>query len=119
MLLAVGIMNFEWSLLGCSDDFVIRKWILIHVLLGCCRFVGSAGQSFGCFMCRGMNVRLVGEGNDYVGKVSRNKLEGDSVESCHQVERDVIGGHDNHLEQLQKILGVGQSDSLSLDIHLL
>eukprot|EP00897_Mesotaenium_endlicherianum_P005262 jgi/Mesen1/4764/ME000242S03939 len=31
-------------------------------------FEGSAGQSFGCFLTSGMNVRLVGEANDYVGK---------------------------------------------------
>ncbi|CAN6206347.1 unnamed protein product [Urochloa humidicola] len=31
-------------------------------------FNGSAGQSFGCFLTPGMNVRLVGEANDYVGK---------------------------------------------------
>ncbi|BBN01830.1 glutamate synthase (ferredoxin) [Marchantia polymorpha subsp. ruderalis] len=31
-------------------------------------FEGSAGQSFGCFLTPGMNVRLVGEANDYVGK---------------------------------------------------
>ncbi|CAM0907172.1 unnamed protein product [Alopecurus aequalis] len=31
-------------------------------------FTGSAGQSFGCFLTPGMNVRLVGEANDYVGK---------------------------------------------------
>ncbi|CAI0379139.1 unnamed protein product [Linum tenue] len=30
-------------------------------------FNGSAGQSFGCFLTPGMNVRLVGEANDYVG----------------------------------------------------
>lgn len=29
---------------------------------------GSGGQSFGCFMVEGMNVRLEGEANDYVGK---------------------------------------------------
>ena len=34
------------------------------------RFIGSAGQSFGCFLMPGMNIRLVGEANDYVGKVS-------------------------------------------------
>lgn len=33
------------------------------------RFMGSAGQSFGCFLTPGMNIRLVGEANDYVGKV--------------------------------------------------
>ncbi|XP_031473848.1 ferredoxin-dependent glutamate synthase, chloroplastic isoform X2 [Nymphaea colorata] len=31
-------------------------------------FTGSAGQSFGCFLIPGMNIRLVGEANDYVGK---------------------------------------------------
>lgn len=31
-------------------------------------FVGSAGQSFGCFLTPGMNIQLVGEANDYVGK---------------------------------------------------
>jgi glutamate synthase (ferredoxin) len=29
---------------------------------------GSAGQSFACFLVAGMEVRLVGEANDYVGK---------------------------------------------------
>ncbi|CAI5517143.1 unnamed protein product, partial [Closterium sp. Naga37s-1] len=32
------------------------------------RFKGSAGQSFGCFLAGGMNIRLIGEANDYVGK---------------------------------------------------
>lgn len=31
-------------------------------------FTGSAGQSFACFLAPGMNIRLVGEANDYVGK---------------------------------------------------
>ena len=31
-------------------------------------FNGSAGQSFGAFLVPGMNVRLEGEANDYVGK---------------------------------------------------
>ncbi|XP_076893691.1 ferredoxin-dependent glutamate synthase 1, chloroplastic/mitochondrial-like [Bidens hawaiensis] len=31
-------------------------------------FEGSAGQSFACFLTPGMNIRLVGESNDYVGK---------------------------------------------------
>ena len=31
-------------------------------------FEGAAGQSFGAFLLQGMNVRLVGEANDYVGK---------------------------------------------------
>ncbi len=32
------------------------------------RFKGSAGQSFGAFNLAGMNLTLVGEANDYVGK---------------------------------------------------
>lgn len=31
-------------------------------------FVGSAGQSFGAFICKGMHFHLTGEANDYVGK---------------------------------------------------
>ena len=31
-------------------------------------FSGSAGQSFGAFVLPGLNVRLEGEANDYVGK---------------------------------------------------
>ncbi len=31
-------------------------------------FEGAAGQSFGAFNVQGMNVRLIGEANDYVGK---------------------------------------------------
>ncbi|XP_038695759.1 ferredoxin-dependent glutamate synthase, chloroplastic-like isoform X1 [Tripterygium wilfordii] len=31
-------------------------------------FNGSAGQSFACFLTPGMNIHLVGEANDYVGK---------------------------------------------------
>ena len=31
-------------------------------------FTGSAGQSFGAFLPRGITLRLVGDANDYVGK---------------------------------------------------
>ena len=31
-------------------------------------FTGSAGQSFGTFLCGGISLTLIGEGNDYVGK---------------------------------------------------
>ncbi|CAN8257204.1 unnamed protein product [Cochlearia groenlandica] len=31
-------------------------------------FLGSAGQSFACFLIPGMNIKLIGEANDYVGK---------------------------------------------------
>jgi glutamate synthase (NADPH/NADH) large chain len=31
-------------------------------------FVGTAGQSFGAFVPKGITLRLIGDGNDYVGK---------------------------------------------------
>src|SRR5208283_4249459 len=31
-------------------------------------FTGSAGQSFGAFLARGVTLRLEGDANDYVGK---------------------------------------------------
>jgi glutamate synthase (NADPH/NADH) large chain len=33
-----------------------------------CTFVGSAGQSFGAFLSKGVTFRLEGEANDYLGK---------------------------------------------------
>ena len=35
-------------------------------------FRGSAGQSFGCFLCSGIRLELIGEGNDYVCKGMAN-----------------------------------------------
>jgi glutamate synthase (NADPH) large chain len=32
------------------------------------KFAGSAGQSFGAFLARGISIDLIGEANDYVGK---------------------------------------------------
>ena len=49
---------------------LVRKWgerglpaDTIHF-----RFTGSAGQSFGAFLARGITLELEGDGNDYVGK---------------------------------------------------
>ncbi len=33
-----------------------------------CRFTGSAGQSFGAFLCPGVELYLEGDSNDYLGK---------------------------------------------------
>ena len=32
------------------------------------KFTGSAGQSFGAFLARGITLTLEGESNDYIGK---------------------------------------------------
>jgi glutamate synthase domain-containing protein 2/glutamate synthase domain-containing protein 1/glutamate synthase domain-containing protein 3 len=46
----------KWGARGLPDDTVQLK------------FIGSAGQSFGAFVPRGMTLRLEGDANDYVGK---------------------------------------------------
>ncbi|MCG6875976.1 MAG: glutamate synthase subunit alpha [Betaproteobacteria bacterium] len=46
----------RYGLEGLADD-------TIHV-----RFAGSAGQSFGAFLARGITLDLIGETNDYCGK---------------------------------------------------
>lgn len=33
-----------------------------------CKFQGSAGQSFGAFICKGLHLELEGDSNDYLGK---------------------------------------------------
>ncbi len=33
-----------------------------------CKFQGSAGQSFGAFLCKGLHLELEGDSNDYLGK---------------------------------------------------
>ena len=33
-----------------------------------CKFIGSAGQSFGAFLAKGVNFHLEGDSNDYLGK---------------------------------------------------
>jgi glutamate synthase (NADPH/NADH) large chain len=58
-------------------------------------FSGSAGQSFGAFVPRGMTLRLVGDANDYVGK----GLSGGIISvrpherSTFPAERNVIAGN--------------------------
>ena len=46
----------RWGAKGLPED-------TIHV-----RFRGSAGQSFGAFLPRGITLRLAGDANDYLGK---------------------------------------------------
>ncbi len=51
-----GALAKRWGHKGLKDD-------TIHVTLR-----GTAGQSFGAFLARGITFDLVGDGNDYVGK---------------------------------------------------
>ena len=51
-----GIIARQYGHEGLPDD-------TLHI-----QFKGTAGQSFGAFLARGVTLDLVGDGNDYVGK---------------------------------------------------
>ncbi len=53
-------------------------------------FIGSAGQSFGAFIPRGIQMRLEGDSNDYLGK----GLSGGRI-IAHPHPRSTFAAHDN------------------------
>ena len=57
-------------------------------------FSGSAGQSFGAFLPRGITFRLEGEANDYLGKgLSGGKLTVPPVESRTSADENILIGN--------------------------
>jgi len=58
-------------------------------------FTGSAGQSFGAFVPRGMTMRLYGDANDYFGKgLSGGRLiVRPPIESVFAAEEQIIAGN--------------------------
>ncbi|GLZ03691.1 glutamate synthase [Actinomadura sp. NBRC 104412] len=58
-------------------------------------FTGSAGQSFGAFVPRGITLRLVGDANDYVGKgLSGGRLTlRPPADAPFAAEQQIIGGN--------------------------
>ncbi|HVV12897.1 glutamate synthase large subunit [Amycolatopsis sp.] len=61
-------------------------------------FTGTAGQSFGAFVPRGITLRLIGDGNDYVGKglsggriIVRPPKESQFAAEEHIIAGNVIG----------------------------
>ncbi len=60
-----------------------------------CTFRGSAGQSFGAFLAKGVTFRLVGESNDYFGKgLSGGRLIAVPPEgSTFRAEENIIVGN--------------------------
>ncbi|MGB8601525.1 MAG: glutamate synthase large subunit [Rhizomicrobium sp.] len=55
------------------------------------RFTGTAGQSFGAFLSRGVSVTLCGDGNDYVGKgLSGGRIVVRQPKDCPRNPRDNI-----------------------------
>ena len=58
-------------------------------------FTGSAGQSFGAFLCKGMTFRLIGDANDYMGKsLSGGKIIVVPDPECDfNAENNIIAGN--------------------------
>ncbi|MDR0835786.1 MAG: glutamate synthase large subunit [Tannerella sp.] len=59
------------------------------------KFKGSAGQSFGAFLVHGINFRLEGEANDYLGKgLSGGRISVmPPVRSTFEAENNIIAGN--------------------------
>jgi glutamate synthase (NADPH/NADH) large chain len=73
----------RWGGAGLPDDS-------IHV-----RFRGSAGQSFGAFLPRGITLRLAGDANDYLGKgLSGGRIiVAPDAAAPFQAEEQIIAGN--------------------------
>ena len=60
-------------------------------------FDGSAGNSFGAFLPKGITLRVYGDANDYVGKgLSGGRIvvrPSDSVPAAYVAENNIIGGN--------------------------
>src|SRR6202040_4115565 len=56
-------------------------------------FVGSAGQSFAAFLISGLNFRLLGEANDYVGKGLSGGTVAISAGRDASLRGDVLAGN--------------------------
>ena len=57
-------------------------------------FQGAAGQSFGAFLVKGMDVRLEGEANDYVGKgMNSGRITLVPADDCENPGEQVILGN--------------------------
>jgi glutamate synthase (NADPH/NADH) large chain len=95
--LGVPILNTDRSVGAMMSGEIVRQWgeegladdtINIH-------FNGSAGQSFGAFLCKGVTFTLEGDANDYMGK----GLSGGKIfvlppaESDFKAEDNIIAGN--------------------------
>ena len=64
------IKNTDRAVCTMLSGMIARKYGEAGLPAGCVsiRFKGSAGQSFGAFAVKGLDIRLEGEANDYFGK---------------------------------------------------
>jgi glutamate synthase (NADPH) large chain len=76
-------VTLKWGADGLPDDTIDVT------------FTGSAGQSFGAFLPRGITLRLVGDANDYLGKgLSGGRvIVAPSPESPFHAEEHIIAGN--------------------------
>ncbi len=78
-----GVVASKYGEAGLPDDTIEIK------------FKGSAGQSFGAFLAHGINFRLEGEANDYLGKgLSGGRISvRPPVRSDFDAEKNTIAGN--------------------------
>jgi glutamate synthase domain-containing protein 3 len=64
------ILNIHRTVGGMLSSEIARRYGSAGLPDGTiqCRFTGSAGQSFGAWLARGLTMTLVGDANDYFGK---------------------------------------------------
>ncbi len=67
---ALPIRNTDRAVGALLSNRISRQWRSAGLPAGCLRlhFRGSAGQSFGAFAAKGLDLALEGEANDYFGK---------------------------------------------------
>jgi glutamate synthase domain-containing protein 3 len=81
-----GKVAKKYGFAGLPDDTITFK------------FTGSAGQSFGCFLARGITLLLEGDANDYVGKgLSGGRIAvfppKDALDKGYKAEQNIIAGN--------------------------
>jgi glutamate synthase (NADPH/NADH) large chain len=70
MQLSYAVRNTQRAIGARSSSAIVRKWGMDGLPEGTLtvQLRGSAGQSLGAFLVKGMAIELIGEANDYVGK---------------------------------------------------
>ena len=84
---AAGAMLSGEVIRRCGDDVLLENTIT-------CKFTGTAGQSFGAFLAKGITFKLEGLANDYVGKgISGGKIiiSPDKAAEYESAENIIIG----------------------------
>ncbi len=87
-----SIINVDRSVGTMLSGEIVRKGLDLDDGTVTVDFTGTAGQSFGAFLCKGVCFNLVGQANDFVGK----GLSGGRISICHRShvpDSNVIAGN--------------------------